>query len=178
VNTNIFMKRFAAILGSALIGLMLATGANAANPETVPVDVTFVAPITITAVSSLKFGLLDVGMAATNTITIAAGGGVSDPQGNIVGGTQAAASMTITSIGSTGITITADSPIDGAYWTLGAFNCDYDGAGSDTACGSGYDVTSPAGGIATLLVGATLTAIGGAVAAPDNGSFDVTVVYQ
>ena len=172
------MKNFLAILGSALIGLMLATGANAANPEPVTTEVEFVAPITITAVSALKFGLLDVTMAASDTITIATDDTVTDPQTNVVGGTQAAASMTITSLGTTGITITADSPSNGTYWTLGTFMCDYDAAGSGTACGSGYNVTSPAGGIATLLVGAMLTGVGGAVAAPDNGSFDVTVVYQ
>ncbi len=178
MNTNIWIKRFAAILGSALTGLMLATSANAANPETVPVDVTFVAPITITAVSSLNFGLVDVAFITPNTITINPNSTFSDPQGRIAGGTQAAASMTITSIGSTGITITADNPVDGTYWTLGSFTCNYD-SGSDTACGSGYNVTSPAGGAAPLLVGAVLTGVaGGATAGADPGTFDVTVVYQ
>ena len=45
MNTSNLMKRFAAGAGSALMGLMFATGANAANPEPVPVEVEWVAPI-------------------------------------------------------------------------------------------------------------------------------------
>ncbi len=178
MNTNIWMKRFAAILGSALTGLMLATSANALNPETVPVDVTFVAPIAISAVTNLNFGLVDVAFITPDTITVNPDSTFSESASNIVGGTKAAASMTITSLGSTGITITADTPSNGTYWTLGSFTCNYDG-GSDTACGSGYNVTSPVGGAATLLVGAVLTGVaGGAMAGADPGSFQVTVIYQ
>ncbi len=178
MKTSNWMKKFAVIASSALVGLIFATGANAANPEPVPVDVTFVAPITITAVSSLNFGFVDTAFITPNTITINPDSTFSDPQTRIAGGTQAAASMTITSIGSTGLTITADNPVDGTYWTLGTFTCNYN-SGSDTACGSGYDVTSPAGGIATLLVGAVLTGVaGGALAGADAGTFDVTVIYQ
>ena len=173
-----WMKRFAAIAGSALVGLIFATGANAANPEPVPVEVTFVAPITITSVSSLNFGLVDTAFITPNTITINPDSTFSDPQNRIAGGTQAAASMTITSIGSTGITIKADNPSNGTYWSLGTFTCKYD-TGSDTVCTTGYNVTSPAGGAAPLLVGAVLTGVaGGAMAGADPGTFDVTVIYQ
>ena len=171
------MKKFLAVLGSALMGLMLAISANAANPETVTTNVEFVAPITITAVSALQFGLLKTTMAGSDTVTINPDSTWVESASNVAGGTKAAASMTITSLASTGLTITADTPVNGTYWTLGSFMCKYDG-GADTACSSGYNVTSPIGGIATLLVGAMLTGIGGAVAAPDNGSFDVTVIYQ
>ena len=178
MNTSNWMKRFAAIAGSALMGLMFTTGANAANPETVPVDVTFVAPIAISAVTNLNFGLVDVGFITPDTITVNPDSTFSESASNIVGGTKAAASMTITSIGSTGITITADTPSNGTYWTLGSFTCNYN-SGSDTACGSGYNVTSPAGGAATLFVGAVLTGVaGGAAAGADPGSFQVTVIYQ
>ncbi len=178
MNTNILMKRFAAILGSALTGLMLATSANALNPETVTTEVEFVAPITITAVTNLRFGMLKTSMAASDTVTINPDSTWSESASNVAGGTKAAASMTITSLGTTGITITADTPVNGTFWTLGSFMCNYDGAGSDTACGSGYNVTSSVSGIATLLVGAMLTAVGGASVGTDNGSFDVTVIYQ
>ena len=63
MKTSNWMKRFAAIAGSALMGLMIATGANATNPEQVAVDVTWIAPVVIDEVSALRFGLLDVGMA-------------------------------------------------------------------------------------------------------------------
>jgi hypothetical protein len=49
-----------AILGSTLLGLIPAIVADAANPESVTVDMTFVAAITITENSPLQFGLLDV----------------------------------------------------------------------------------------------------------------------
>ena len=171
------MKRFAAILGSALMGTMLATVADAANPEAVTTEVEFVAPITITAVTNLKFGLLETAMLLNDTVTVNPDSSWSESASNVAGGAKAAASMTITSLGTTGITITADNPVDGTYWTLDTFMCNYD-SGSDTACSSGYNVTSPAGGIATLLVGAMLTGAGGASAGTDNGSFDVTVIYQ
>ena len=58
-KTNIWMKSFVPILGSTLIGLMLATGAAAENPEPVTVEVIFVDPITITEVNALQYGLLD-----------------------------------------------------------------------------------------------------------------------
>ena len=159
------------------MGLMLTTGANAA-PEVVPVEVTFVAPITIVTGTNLHFGLLDVSMAFNDTVTIAPNSSVTDPQSNVISpGTQTAASLTITSTGSQGLTITADTPIDGTWWSLGSFICNYD-SGSDLACDSGYNVTAPVGGVATLLVGAVLTGAGGASAGPDNGSFEVTVIYQ
>jgi hypothetical protein len=178
MNASNWMKRFAAIAGSALMGLTLTIGANAANPETIPVDVTFVAPIGISAVTNLNFGLVDVAFVDPDTITVNPDSSFSESASNIVGGTKAAASMTITSIGSTGITITADTPTNGTYWTLGSFTCNYD-AGSDTACGSGYNVGSSVSGVATLLVGAVLTGVvGGASAGADPGSFEVTVIYQ
>jgi len=156
---------------------MLTTGANAA-PEVVPVEVTFVAPITIVTGTNLHFGLLDVAMALNDTVTIDPDNTVDDPQSNvIVAGEQTAASLTITSTGSVGLTITADAPIDGTWWSLDTFICNYDG-GSDLPCDSGYNVAAPVGGVATLLVGAMLTGDGGASAGPDNGSFEVTVIYQ
>lgn len=174
---GIWTKRLLAGIASTVAGLIVATAVFAANPETVPVEVTFAAPVTITGTTSLQFGLLDVSMAASDTVTVNPDDSTSDPQSRIIGGTQAAATMTISALGATGITITADNPTNGTYYTLGSFVCNYDN-GTDTACGSGYNVTSALGGSAPLAVGATLTGLGGASAGADNGSFEVTVIYQ
>ncbi len=171
------MKKFLAIMGSSLIGLMFATSANAANPEPVPVEVEWIAPITIATTINLKFGLLDLNMALNDTVTINPDDTWSDPQTNVVGGTQAAARLTITATAAQLITITADNPSNGTYYNLDSFMCNYDAAGSDSNCdGGGYTETSVAS--ATLLIGATLKGNGNAVAGVDNSTFDVTVTYQ
>jgi hypothetical protein len=170
------MKGLLAIPGSALIGLMLVTGADAANPEPVTVGMDFVDPITITENGSLRFGLLDQAL-NTETIIIAPNSGVSGTgTGLILGGTQAAADLTVTATASQSITILVDTIVSGAGYTLGTFMCKY-GSGTDTACdGSGYSATSAAS--ATLLIGATLTGDNTAVAGAADGSFNVTVAYQ
>ncbi len=175
-ETNNWMKSFVAILGSTLIGLMLATGAAAENPEPVTVEVTFVDPITITEVNALQYGLLDQLLDADETVVIAPDSSVFDSNGRVVGGTQAAADLTVTATESTTITILVDNIVNGTGYTLATFICDYN-AGPDTACdGAGFDVASIAS--ATLRVGVTLTGNGSAVAGVANGRFDVTVSYQ
>ena len=47
MKTSNLMKRFAAIAGSALVGLIFVTVANANNPEPVDVRVTWIAPIVV-----------------------------------------------------------------------------------------------------------------------------------
>ncbi|TDJ29552.1 MAG: hypothetical protein E2O59_04065, partial [Gammaproteobacteria bacterium] len=96
MNTKSHMNSITAISGFALIGLLFATSVNADNPQSVAVEVTFVAVITITAVSPLQFGLLDDAMAITEEVIIAPGGVVTDLGTNIVViGQQFAADMTI-----------------------------------------------------------------------------------
>ena len=176
MKTSNWMKRFAAIGGSALMGLTLTIGANAANPEPVVAQVTFANPITITEVNSLQWGTLDHNL-ATQTIIIAPNSTVSGTgTAFVIGATPAAANLTV---GATpgGITILVDTIVSGAGYSLSAFICKYDTGGTDTACdGAGYSETSVAS--AVLLVGVTLTGNGNAVAGADNTTFDVTVTYQ
>ncbi len=179
MNTNTWRKRFAAILGAALMGTMLATAAHAAL-ETVTAEVEFAVPVSIAPVNQLQFGVLDVGLLSTESITIAPDGTVTGDTGRIAGGTQAAADLTITATALVTVSILVDNIINaGTGYTLGTFMCNYDGAASDTACdGAGY-TDSGAGATATLLIGATLTGtVAGAVVGVFNGSFDVTVLYQ
>jgi hypothetical protein len=62
-------------------------------------------------------------------------------------------------------------------YSLDTWMCNYNGAGSDSACdGAGYTETSATS--ATLLIGARLTGNGNAVLGVDNSTFDVTVTYQ
>lgn len=168
---------FAAICGSVLLWPMPGNFADAANPEPVTVDMTFIDPITITENNPLQFGLLDAAMGNTETVIIAPDGSVTDSNGNIVGGTQAAANLAVTAEASQSITILVDNVSGATGYSLGSFQCNYNGAGSDSACdGSGYSETSVSNAI--LLIGATLTGNGNAVAGTDNSTFDVTVTYQ
>ncbi len=171
------IKRFLAILGSSLVGLMLSTVAYAANPEPVVVGVEFVAPITISETTNLEFGLLDLNMIAAETVVIAPGGGVTDAAGRVVGGTQTAATFDTQGAAGKPITIQVTSPSAGTNYTLGTWTCDYDG-GTIGDCGAGISETSAAGPGIVVRVGVTLTGAGGAVAGADNGSFDLTITYD
>ena len=176
MKTHIWLKSFLATWGSALLGLLLATGADAANPEPVTVEVEFVDSITITEDSELKFGLLDQNLALGETVVIATDDSVTDASSRVVGGMQTAADLTVTATASQSITILVDTIVSGAGYTLATFICKYD-TGADTACdGAGYSATTVAN--ATLKVGVTLTGDGLAVVGVANGSFDVTVSYQ
>ncbi len=181
MKTSNWMKRFAAIAGSALAGLILAAGANATNPEEVPVTVTFIAPIAIAEVSALRFGLLDVAMADTSTVTINTDDTYSESVANtVVGGIQAAAELTITVADTTGISILVDNVAAATYYTLGTWLCSYESA-ADVACNVAYPVTSSASSSSgdTLEIGVVLTKNSTpATAVADDTTFDVTVIYQ
>jgi len=173
VFKNIWMKSLLVVFGSAVIGLTPALGQVT---ESVTVDMTFLDPITITENESLRFGLLDVNMANLETVVIAPNDGLTDAGGNVLGGTQAAADLTVTATASQSITILVDNVSTATGYALGTWMCKY-GTGSDTACdGSGYSETSVTS--AVLLIGVTLTGNGNAVAGADNSTFDVTVTYQ
>jgi hypothetical protein len=165
------------VFGSALIGLIPAIVADAANPEPVTVGVSFLDPVTITENASLRFGLLDVNMANLETIVIAPNDSVTDAGGNVLGGTQGAADLTVTASASQSITILVDNVSTATGYTLGTWMCNYDTAGSNSACdGAGYSETSATS--TALLIGVTLTGNGNAVAGADDSTFDVTVIYQ
>ena len=165
------------VFGSALIGLIPAIVADAANPESVTVDMAFLDPVTITENESLRFGLLDVNMGNNQKVVIAPDDSVTDTQNNVVGGTQAAAELTVTATVSKSITILVDNVSSATGYVLEKWTCNYNNAGSDSDCdGGGYSETSATS--ATLLIGATLKGNGNAVAGADNSTFDVTVTYQ
>ena len=174
---NIWMKSLLIVFGSSLSGLMPVTVADAANPEPVTVGMSFLDPVTITENESLRFGLLDVNMANLETVVIAPNDSVTDASGNVLGGTQAAADLTVTATASQSITILVDNVSTATGYTLGTWMCNYDAAGSNSACdGAGYSETSATS--AVLLIGVTLTGNGNAVAGADDSTFDVTVTYQ
>ncbi len=167
------------VCGSVLLGLVPGTVVDAANPEPVTVDMNFLDPLTITENNPLQFGLLDVAMRNNERIVIApdSSSSVTDSKNNILGGTQAAASVTVTATASHAITILVDNVSNANGYSLGNWTCNYNNAASDSGCdGSGYTETSVTS--ATLLIGATLTANGTATVGTDNSSFDVTVSYQ
>jgi hypothetical protein len=177
VFKSIWVKSLLVVFGSALIGLIPAIVADAANPESVTVDMTFLDPVTITENNPLQFGLLDVNMSNNQKVTVAPDGTVTDTQNNVFGGTQAAADLTVTATASKSITILVDNVSTATGYVLEAWMCNYDAAGSDSACdGGGYTETSVAS--ATLLIGARLKANGNAVVGTDDSTFDVTVTYQ
>ncbi len=174
MKTSNWMKKFAAIAGSAVIGLILAAGANAANPEPVVAQVTFANPVTISEVAALRYGIIDVAL-NLETIIIAPDSGESGTGTSLLlGGTRGAANLTIGAEASQVLTIVVDSIAPGTGYTLTSFVCNYNG-GTDTACNS-YNPTAI--GSAALLIGATLTGTNSASVGAANGSFDVTVAYQ
>ncbi len=178
MNDSNWMKRIAAIVGSASVGLIFANIANA-ELESVVAEVEWTSPITISAPApDLQFGLLDVNMLSAQTVIISPDNPttVTDANGNITGGTQSAAEMTVTATAAQVLTIQVSNIINNTGYTLGSFMCSYN-AGANMACQAApYTPTSIAS--ATLLVGATLTGDGAAVLGVRNGSFDVTVLYQ
>jgi hypothetical protein len=124
--------------------------------------------------NALQYGILDQTL-NTETIIIAPNSSVSGTgTALILGGTQAAANLTVTATASQTLTILVDSIVNGTGYALSAFVCNYN-SGTDTACNS-YTPTSVAS--ATLLIGATLTGDNLAVAGAADGSFNVTVAYQ
>lgn len=171
------IKGILAVCSSALLGLGPGTVADAANPESVTLDMDFIDPVTITEVNPLQFGLLDVAMATNQTITIAPDGSVTDSFSNVLGGTQAAANVTVTATAAQSISILVDNVSTANGYSLEAWMCNYDNAAADSACdGAGYSETSVAS--AALLVGVTLRANGSATVGTDNSTFDITVSYQ
>ena len=173
------MKKFLAILGSALMGLMLATAAYA-TVEQVPVEVTWIAPISVASTQAMQFGLLDVNTVAAETVTILTDNTYTESTPDtVIGGTQLSAVLTITVANLTNISIIADNHLGATYYTLDTWMCNYEGAGA-TACDVAYDLQSSATSISgdTLVMGATLHALASITAITDDSTYDVTVTYQ
>jgi len=178
VNNHNWMKKFLAILGSSLIGLMLSTVTYAANPEPVVVGVAFVAPISIDEVTNLEFGLVDIGMLVSETIVIAPGGGVTDGAGRLVGALpRTAATFDTQAPAGKSITVQVTPVSDGAFYDLTLWRCDYNGA-DEGDCATGISVTSVGGAGIPVRVGVTLTGVGGATETTDNGLFNLTITYN
>lgn len=173
---DLWQKTLLAILVCSIVGLVVGGSAEAENPESIVAQVVFVEPIGVSEVSALQFGFLEQTLADLDVVVIAPDGTVADTASRVVGGLQASAHLIVTATPSNAITIVIESITSGTGYALGKFVCNYDG-GIDTACdGGGYSETSVAS--ATLLIGATLTGDGLAVAGAADGSFSVTVSYQ
>ena len=133
------IKASLAISGTAFLCLLPSAFTGAANPEPVTVDMNFLDPVTITENNPLQFGLLDVTMSNNRKVTIAPDGTVTDQFNNVLGGTQAAANLTVTATASQAITILVDNVSTANGYSLGSWMCNYNNAGSDSGCdGSGY----------------------------------------
>ena len=176
-RSKIFLVSFVAVLGSALIGLMLSNSSHALNPEPIVVQVAFVAPITITASTPLTFGSLDVATAIGETVIIAPDGGVTQSTpGIVVGGVQAAATAnTVATLGRP-INILVDNVTSGLGYDLHTWMCEYS-AGAPGACDAGgMSETSEAGGT-QVRVGVTLQIDVIPTACDRNGVFYLTLSY-
>ena len=159
---KIFLMSFVAVLGSALIGLMLSNSSNAANPEPIVVQVAFVAPITITASTPLLFGSLDQATAIGETVDIATNSAVTESVANIVvGGVPAAATANTVATPGRPINILVDNVSIPNHYTLDTWLCDYNlvGTGGCDVIAGGLSVTSLAGpteiriGVARIATG-------------------------
>jgi hypothetical protein len=175
---NTAKRLYQGALLSILIGLAPATILFAANPETVTAEVEFVAPITVTTSNNLQFGLISTDIVNLDTIAIATNSTVTDASSRVLGGTQAAANLTVGTTATQAITIAVGAPTNGTGYALSAFLCDYNGGATTGACdGAGLNVASSVAS-AAVLIGATLTGDGLDVVGAANGSFPVTVSYQ
>ena len=135
----------------------------------------FIDPIVITENSALQFGVLSIAMVANNTITIGTNDSLGGDTQLIIGGSPAAADLTVTSTSSATVNIMVTAIVNGPGYSLGNFICAYN-SGSPTACGGiGYNVSAASS--APLKIGATLTGNGSDTVGPANGSFDVVINY-
>ena len=174
-NLNLVFRRQHLALAGALAAVLLLNAAHAAV-ENIVAEAEFVAPVTIVENNALQFGLLDVNFANLETIVIGTDDALTDAGSNVLGGSQAAADLTVTATVGHTITILVDTVVSGSGYALATFLCSYDG-GADTACdGGGYTVTSVASGI--IEVGATMTGDGTSIVGAANGSFNLTINYQ
>lgn len=175
MKTMKLMKGLLGIVGSAVLGLTIASVAHA-DTESVVAQVTFADPVTITENNALQYGVIDQ-VLNTETIIIAPDSSLSGTgTGLILGDTQAAANLTVTATASQTLSIQVGSIVNGTGYALSGFTCNYNG-GTDTACQAAPHTPSSVAS-ATLLVGATLTGDNNAVAGAADGSFVVTVTYQ
>ena len=129
-----WIKGLLAIPGPVFLCLLPSDFTGAANPEPVTLDMNFLDPVTITENNPLQFGLLDVTMSNNRKVTIAPDGTVTDQFNNVLGGTQAAANLTVTATASQAITILVDNVSTANGYSLGSWMCNYDNAGSDSRC--------------------------------------------
>ena len=182
------MKRIAPTSVGLFVGLTAASIAAmnvaTAATENVAAEVTFVTPVSLSEVNSLKFGLVDTSIGNTETLIV----GTDDTldgtgSSSVIGGTTEAAEVTVSSAASQGLSIQVNNitASSNSYYTLGSFTCSYNGATATNCSTSAINVTAPGSGSnsVALLIGATLTVASASISAgADNGSFDVVVAYQ
>lgn len=137
------------VLESALAGLIYSwSGLVAASPATVPAEVQFVSPVTITTGNSQPSG--------------------DDQLASLDLGTSMTRAMTIT------VNIRTSSTV----YTVDDFQCSYNNGAITGACdGAGPGVTASADNL-TLQIGAKLIGNGLDVADATNSNIDVIVSYQ
>lgn len=167
------MKNLTKLAAASL--LLTASSLTYAATENVIAEVRWVNPITLTETNALQFGLLSTAAVNNDVVSIDTASAVTDTSNLVVGGTQAAAAITVTASASNTIDIIVNNVVNGTGYALGTFVCSYDG-GAETGCLSTMSVTAVAS--ANLAIGATLTADGNDVEGQANGSFDVVVAYQ
>jgi hypothetical protein len=172
-------KKLLAIVGCALAGFLSFSSAYALNPEPVTAEVTFVTPITISTNNQLQYGFLDVGLVPGETIIIAPDSTLSGTGlARIAGGAQAAANLSVTATTGQPITILIQNLSFGAGYQLNTFLCTYDTDVNAPCDGGGLLTNSSALATDTLTVGATLVGFGVPVLGNQDGSFEVSVLYQ
>lgn len=182
------MKRIASTPVGLFVGLTALSIATidiaTADTENVAAEVSFVSPVSLTEVNSLKFGFVDTSIANAATLIVGTDDTLSGTGStSVIGGTTEAAEVTVSSEASQGLSIQVNniSSSSNSYYTLGSFQCSYNSASATDCSTSAINVTAPGSGAnsVALLIGATLTVASASISAgADNGSFDVVVTYQ
>lgn len=180
-EANMTMKSIKRALVVAAVATPLAV--SAATTETMTATATYVAPITVTGTSDLRFGYIDTAITTNNTAVISTADARTAAQGLGDSAAYGAAAATVTATAGESISIDINNLnySGNAEYTLGTFKCTYNG-GAETDCDDGDSMTVAGGDViasATVKVGATLTQTAASAAAGTHtATFDLVVAYN
>ena len=182
-NTK-FMNKIKKIFSFILLtGFAFSTNAQGSVTSEVGTSATIIETISVASVTAMSFGDL------TNdggTIVLDTDGDITDNGSRSVGGTSAAAGLTVSGGDSESfkLTVTEKDKLTnqtgggGETMDLTAFTSTISNAASATAVGSGKSYSLSGTGSATIAIGATLTVGASQVGGSYTGKIEVIVAYD
>ncbi len=164
-------------LALGLIGSVAVCGGAYAATQSVTANMSFDSVLTLNKTQDINFGV--VAALTGGTYVISTAGAVTPSNGGVVvGGTPAAASITVTGSATQTVAINTQSYSANNGVTPSAATCNYGGTAIANCDAGDTGLAAPGAGGRTLTVGVTATVDGtqaaGSTAAP---TFDVVVIY-